>query len=253
MVSNTEDGIQLFTDCFSKFGISLLLLNDEEKINSIIETLVQNRIPLQKSNGIYNLRIFAVDSLEIENIINEYKNVNEIDFLRHYPEKISEPKNIATILENIKKYQKDGVSYKNGNEYNISLLLEENNSKENSINNVNDYLKSILKDSSLVDKVINHISNNTEEDVNVVLELQKVENKICEEYLYPVGDGWKIIIDKKEVNAFQNIKDTINLITELNIPVTYDDAFLFVLFYKTSLSVKEVDDIIKNILLKGGM
>jgi cell fate (sporulation/competence/biofilm development) regulator YmcA (YheA/YmcA/DUF963 family) len=258
MISTTEDGIQLFSDCFNKFGISLLLLNDEEKFNRIVDILVENRIPLQKSNGIYNLRIFAVDLLELENIINEYKSINEVEFLKHYPERITEAKNIHTIFENMKNYQKNGVSYKNENEYNIALLLdnntyfvEDNNTSE--FSNINDYLKSILSDASLVDKVINHTSNKDEEDFDVALELQKVENKICEEYLYPVDDGWKIVIDNKEVNGFQNIKDTINLITELNIPITFDDAFLFVLFYKTTLSVSEVDDIVKNVLKKGEM
>jgi hypothetical protein len=235
MVSTSEDGIALFSDCLNKFGISLLTLNDEEKFNHIIDTLVFNHIPLQKANGIYNLRIFAVDTLKLDEIINEYKNVGEIDFLRHYPERISEVKNINTILENIKKYQSDGTSYKSGLEYNMSLL------------------KSILKDSSVVDKVINHISNNEEEDFDIAFELQKAENKICEEYLFPVDDGWKIIIDKKEVNSFQTIKDTINLITELNIPISYEDAFLFILFYKTALSVEDVKYIVENILQKGGM
>lgn len=32
MVSDSEEGLQLFSDCFNKFGISLLLLNDEKNL-----------------------------------------------------------------------------------------------------------------------------------------------------------------------------------------------------------------------------
>ena len=71
MVSNTEEGLQLFSDCFNKFGISLLLLNDEKKFNEIVEILSGALIPLQKSNGIYALRLFAVPIQEIKKIIKD--------------------------------------------------------------------------------------------------------------------------------------------------------------------------------------
>jgi len=74
-----------------------------------------------------------------------------------------------------------------------------------------------------------------------------------EEFLFPVDDGWKIIIDKKEVNTFQDVKDTIDTIIKLNIPVTFDDALKFVLFYKSSLSVSEIQEMLAMNLLEGGM
>ena len=256
MISTTEEGVALFSECFNKFGISLLLLKDEDKFSNIIDTLVEYQIPLQKANGIYNLRIFAVDEIELKNMIISYSEIGEIEFLRSHPEYLATTRDIKTILDNMKEYQSNQIVYKVENEYNMELLLD--NHEEQVVNsentkNVNEYIKSLLENSSLVDKVENNIANEDEEDFNVALELQKVENKICEEYLFPVDDGWKIIIDKKEVNSFQDVKDTINTIIKLNIPITFNDALIFVLFYKTSLSVPEIEKIIKNDLFEGGM
>lgn len=254
MIVPNEEGVALFSDCFTKFGVSLLLLKDEDKFNTIVNELVEAKIPLQKSNGIYNLRVFAVEVEKLKEIISAYTEIGEIDFLRRYPETLAATYNVQVILENMKKYQSDQVTYKVDNEYNMELLLADNEvvvANEN--NEVNEYLKTLLEDKTLVDKVVNNIKNPGEEDFDVALELQKVENKICEEFLFPVDDGWKIIIDKKEVNSFQDIKDTINKIIKLNIPVTFDDALKFVLFYKTSLSVTEIEEILDNNLIEGGM
>lgn len=254
MISSSEDGIALFSDCFNKFGISLLLLKDEDKFNSIVDLLVDAKIPLQKKNGIYNLRVFAVEESELRNTISSYSEIGEIDFLRYHPEMLAASKDVKIILDNMKKYQFKQTSYKSDNEYNLEMLLaNEIDSTSYESNNVNDFLKSILNDSSIVDKVENNIANANGEDFDIALELQKVENKICEEFLFPVDDGWKIIIDKKEVNTFQDVKDTIDTIIKLNIPVTFDDALKFVLFYKTSLSVAEIQEILAMNLLEGGM
>lgn len=254
MISATEEGIALFSDCFNKFGISLLLLKDEEKFSNIVDTLVEYKIPLQKANGIYNLRLFAVDEIELRNILSSYSEIGEIEFLRMHPEVITAAHDVKIILENMKNYQNEQTVYKFENDYNMNLLLAcKNEVNSNNNENVNEFLKSILEDSSLVDKVVNNIANEGEEDYNVSLELQKVENKICEEYLFPVEDGWKIIINKKEVNSFQDVKDTINTIIKLNIPVTFNDALIFVLFYKTSLSISDIENIIKNDLFEGEM
>lgn len=254
MVSPTEDGISLFSDCFNKFGISILLLPDEESFNKIVDILVEYKIPLQKVNGIYNLRVFSVSSNTLAETISAFNEIGEIDFLRHNPELLAAPRTIQLALYNMKKYQEDGKSYKNDNEYDMELLLADNQEYNPFSNDeVSTFLKSILQDSSLVDKVLNNIPNDDEEDFNVALELQKVENKICEEYLFPVDDAWKIIIDNKEVNSFQDVKDTIDTIIKLNIPVTFMDALIFVLFYKTSLSVPEIKQILKNNLFEGGI
>jgi len=258
MISATEDGMALFSDCFNKFGVSLLLLKDEDKFDSILNILVDAKIPLQKSNGIYNLRVFAVEEAELRNIISSYSEIEEIEFLRYYPEMLTRTKDVYTILENMRKYQSDKISYKSENEYNLDMLLVENTEISYDVpvyegNDVNDFLRSILKDSSIVDKVENNIANADGEDFDIALELQKVENRICEEFLFPVDDGWKIIIDKKEVNTFQDVKDTIDTIIKLNIPVTFDDALKFVLFYKSSLSVSEIQEMLAMNLLEGGM
>lgn len=253
MVSPTEDGIALFSDCFNKFGISILLLQNEEEFNRIVDTLVEHRIPLQKANGIYNFRIFAVSSNQLIEIISAFDAMGEIEFIRHNNEMLTKPHDIQLILHNMKNYQNNGTLYKNGNEYDIELLLKENESNSRECEDVNTYLKSVLSDPSLVDKVINNVSNDEDEDFNVALELQKVENKICEEYLFPVDDAWKIIIDKKEVNSFQDVKDTIDTIIKLNIPVTFNDALIFVLFFKTSLSVSDIKQILNNNLFEGGI
>ena len=253
MIVPNEEGVALFSDCFTKFGVSLLLLKDEDKFNSIVDALVEAKIPLQKTNGIYNLRVFALEMEDLRNLISSYSRIGEIEFLRYYPEMLTAVKDVQVILENMKKYQSEHISYKVGNDYDLELLLKKSEVKKVEENEVNVFLKSILEDKSIVDKVVNNIVNTKEEDFDVALELQKVENKICEEYLFPVDDGWKIIIDKKEVNSFQDVKDTINTIIKLNIPVTFDDALKFVLFYKTSLSISEIKQILENNLIEGGM
>ncbi len=254
MIPDNEEGITLFSECFNKFGISLLLLNDEDKFSHILEVLDDNNIPLQKENGMFALRIFAVDVNELKNIINEYFAINEVDFLRKYPEIISEAKTVHVIAENMKKYQNENVSYKDDEVYNIGKLLhyEIPVVVQEQIQDVNAYLKTCLNDSSLIDKIENMEASQGEEDFNVALELQKVENKICEEYLLPVDDGWKIVIQNKEVNSFQEVKNTISIITKLNLSIDFNDALLIVLFYKTHLSVNEIDEIIHTELYKGG-
>ena len=103
MISTDEEGIALFSDCFNKFGISLLLLKDERAFSTIIDLLVENRIPLQKVNGIYNLRIFALDEYNLKKIISAYSKIGEIDFLRMHPEMITEMKNIEIPAGEIAK------------------------------------------------------------------------------------------------------------------------------------------------------
>ncbi len=251
MVTETEESLNLFSECFNKFGISLLLLKDENKFNRIVDILDENNIPLQKMNGIYALRIFAVALPELENIITEYFSINELDFLRFYPEIIAEPQNVHFIAERMRKLQNKGISYRTNNEYDISLLFSNEEILENNTN-VNAFLKRYLKDVSLVDKLDALEANNDEEDFNIALELQKVENKICEEFLFPVEDGWKIVINNKEVNSFQEVKNTINTITKLNLSITFNDALLLVLFYRTHLTTSEIEDIILNVLFKEG-
>lgn len=253
MIPDTEEGLALFSDCFNKFGISLLLLKEEDKFNRILDILETNDITLQKANGMYALRIFAVAYDELETIINEYFAINEVGFLRQYPEIMAEAETVHRIAENMKMFQSKNISYKDGELYDVNKLLN-GEIPEEPVNteNVNLYLKKHLKNPELLDKLENGEASNEEEDFNVALELQKVENKICEEYLLPVDDGWKIVINDKEVNSFQEVKNTISTIIQLNLSLTFDDALLIVLFYKTHLTVAEVDDILHNHLYKGG-
>lgn len=252
-IPDNEESLALFTDSFNKFGISLLLLKDEEKFNRILNLLEEHSIPLQKMNGMYALRIFAVPVDTVESIINKYFSINEIDFLKFYPEIIAELTTSLTIYENMKKYQENNINYKNESGYDLEKLLHyEQEVKIDQIEDVNTYLKSILEDPSLIDKIENQEASSEEEDFNVALELQKVENKICEDYLLPVDDGWKIVINQKEVNTFQEVKNTIGTITNLNLSISFNDALLIVLFYKSKLSVDEIDDIVQNELNKGG-
>ncbi len=250
MVANTEDSIALFSDCFNKFGISILLLNDESKFNQIVDLLKEKAIPLQKANGIYALRIFAVPYNELTEMIASYEAIGELDFIRMNPEKLAERKNSSMVLETMKRLQSEGKTYKNQDGYDMRTLLGEIVSPS-SQGGVYAFLQNYLNDQSLIGKLENMEANKEEENANVALELQKVENKICEEYLLPVDDGWKVVINNKEVNSFQEIKNTIRTITELNLPITYHDALILVLFYKTHLSEEEVDSLVKLELLKG--
>lgn len=255
MIADSDEGMSLFSDCFNKFGISLLLLNSEDKFSRIVDLLKNNGIPLQKANGIYALRIFAIEPLELESIISKYKGVGELDFLKVYPELMAEPKNIQSILDTIKNCQRKDIIYKNANGYDMQVLLP--NSEYAKLMEPADEeeifycLKKYMQDSNLLDRLVS-LEASEEEDFNVALDLQKVENKICEEYLFPVEDGWKIVINNKEVNSFQEVKNTINTITKLNLSITFDDALLLVLFYKTKLSTIEIEEIIQNVLFKEG-
>lgn len=259
IIADNEESLNLFSDSFNKFGISLLLLKNEDKFNQILSILEEHKIPLQKANGMFALRIFAVETDILKDTINEYFVVDELAFLRLYPELLAELSTVRTIVENMKKYQKENIPYKENDVYNIPWLLNYEDKveqieevKEVEIQDVNSYLKSILKDASLLEKLANQVASTEEEDFNVALELQKVENKICEEYLLPVDDGWKIVINDKEVNSFQEVKNTINTIINLNLSISFDDALLIVLLYKTPLSVEEVKDIVETVINKGG-
>ena len=252
MITATEDGIALFSDCFNKFGISLLLLNDEEKFLKIINLLADNNISLQKPNGIYNFRVFAVEYSILADYIADFKKINELDFLKLYPEILACPHDIKIIKENMIKYQKEDISYKKDKEYDMNLLLANASfSSDNDNKEVNDYLKSILKDQTLIYKVQNKIVNPEELKEDLALELQKVENKICEDFLVQKDNKWKIIIDEKEVNSFQTIKETIQIIKDLNLAISRSDALLFVLFYKTPLTAYEVEQILQNDKFEG--
>ena len=87
-VLETDEDMTFFSDSFNKFGISLLLLKDEDKFSHILDVLEENNIPLRKANGMFALRIFAVDINDIKATINEYFAINEVNFLRKYPELI---------------------------------------------------------------------------------------------------------------------------------------------------------------------
>ena len=126
LIEDTEEGLETFSNCFDKFGISLLLLKDESKFEQILSLLKEHQIPLQKENGNLALRLFAVDVNDLEDIINGYSNVGELDFLRKYPEIIAEAQTVHSILENIVKYQKENIVYKENDTYNISKLLSDN-------------------------------------------------------------------------------------------------------------------------------
>ena len=255
LLADTEEEMSLFSDCFNKFGISLLLLQDEKKFNRIVELLKKHEIPLQKGNGIYVFRLFAVEVEEMEAIFSEFQEMDEMDFLRIYPEMIAEPRNIHNVLVNLRSCKKNGTPYKIQNGYDMNVLLPGSHYALESEamleeTDVNVFLKHYLNDSSLIERLIHMEANPGEEDLNVALELQKVENKICEEFLFPVEDGWKIVIDNKEVNSFQEVKNTINTITKLNLSITFHDALLVVLFYKTTLLPVEVKGIIEDVLFK---
>lgn len=261
LVPATNDGVVFFSDCFNKFGISVLLLNDESKFDSVLQILVDNKLSIQKNNGAYNLKIFALAPHELEEIISEFSNLNELDFLRQYPELITEPISIKIIADNIRKYKESKIAYKDENGYFIDKLTTQNDQNvfvnlDNTNNldeqNVYTYLQSILDDATLLDKINNNILNEEETDFNQTLEMQKVENKICEEYLFPVNDSWKIVINDKEVNDFQTIKNTMNLITKLNLVFTFHDALILTLFYKTELPLSDVKEMVE-IVFKGGM
>ena len=250
LIPDNEEGISLFSDCFNKFGISILLLKDQEKFNQIVDLLVENQILLQKANGMYCLRIFAVEYNELKNIIDEYAAINEIPFLRKYPEIIAEAKTVHTIAENMKKYQDLNLSYKNGDNYDINKLLSEE-IEEKQDDSVNEFLKSQLKDGTLLDNLINEISNG-ENSFDVNLDLEKVENKIKDEFLVPNGEAWDVCIDGKKINSYDEVKNTLETMQKLNLPCTYEDALLLALFYKTNLTVEEIKNSIYSILNEGG-
>ncbi len=252
MISPSEEGIALFSDSFNKFGISLLLLNDEEKFSRIVNILNKNKIPLQKANGVYNLRIFAVDEKCINDYIASFSAIGEIDFLKHYPEMMTLPKSISMVLDNMKNYKDNQVSYKVGNDYNLKVLLKTNNKIHGKRDKVNAFLKTVLKDASLVDKVENNIKGDLEDNSKIKSILEKVENKISNDFVERFSNNWKVVIDGLEINSFQNVKNTINKIKELNTPVIFEDALIFVLFYKTSLDVSEIERLFNSNTFAGG-
>ena len=100
-VLETDEDMTFFSDSFNKFGISLLLLKDEDKFSHILDVLEENNIPLRKANGMFALRIFAVDINDIKATINEYFAINEVNFLRKYPELIAEVDTVHYIKKKI--------------------------------------------------------------------------------------------------------------------------------------------------------
>ena len=254
LILDTEEGISLFSDCFNKFGISILLLKEEEKFNRIIDLLVENNIPIQKANGMYSLRIFAVDYYELKDIINEYFSIDEMNFLRKYPEIIAEAETVHFIANNMKRYQDLNISYKDGDNYDIDKILSEEleEKMEEQEMDVNTYLKTCLEDATLIDNVLNRVMASEEQNFDATLELQKAENKICEKYLVSNGDTWDIVVNDKKVNTYEQVKDTIKVMTELNLAVSYHDALVMALFYNTSLTSSEIKESIEE-LKEGGI
>lgn len=242
MLASNEEGLTLFSDCFNKFGISLLMLNDENEFNKIVDLLVENKIPLQKANGIYTLRIFAVDYYTLEATISKFKACNELDYLRSHPEILSEPKTISNMLANKENKQSSE------NEINLDLNLnKEETIVENNVDEkpINEYLKTILDDATLVDKL--NKSEENAEDYAVTLEIQKVENKICEDFLFPVEEGWGIIIDNISVNNFQEVKENLNKLTKLSVPISASDIMKIALLYDSRLDIEEAKAVVASL------
>ncbi len=238
MLASSEESLALFSECFNKFGISLLMLNNEDEFNKIVDLLVDNKISLQKTNGIYSLRLFAVDYETLKREIEEFKEIDELDFLRVYPEMLSEPKNIKIALSNITNLKNQNVSYKEGKDYNWDLIMKtpepvQEPEPKHEDSEINSYLKTILDDASLIDKLNNNEEN--AENYAITLEIQKIENKICEDYLFPIEDGWGIIIDNISVNNFQEVKENLNKLTRLSIPMSAADIMFIALMYNSKL------------------
>ena len=248
MITASEEGISLFSDSFNKFGISLLLLNNEEKFARIVDILEKNKIPLQKANGIYNLRVFAVDEKVLNDYIVSFASLGEIDFLRSYPEILAAPRSIELVLDNLKNYKGSQVSYKVGSDYNLEVLLRVNKNASSQREKINDFLKKVLKDSTIIEKLSNGIKCNLGDNSNLRFILGKVENKIANDFL----QKGLVIVDGLEINSFQNVKNTINEIRDLNISVTFEDALIVGLFYKTSLDIKELEKIFNGNSFEGG-
>lgn len=270
LLSSNEDDMSIFSDSFSKFGISILKLNDLDKFKAIVDLLVANSIPIKKSNGSYFLRVFSLSYNDLSNIIEDFKKLDELDFLRSNISYITRSYDIIKIRDNMVIYKNNGVDYKNNGNYNLELLLKEDAQSEikdpisgNLVNEstieippenedipLNEYIKKYLDDADLIAKLDAKVANDGEINVDLDLTLQKVENKVCEEYLFPIDNGWKIVINKQEINAFQNAKNTIDGLIRLNKPVSYSDALLLVLFYNANVSKDVVDDIVNSSLFR---
>lgn len=270
LLSNNEDDMSIFSDSFSKFGISILKLNDLDKFKAIVDLLAANNIPIKKSNGSYFLRVFSLSYNDLSNIIEDFKKLDELDFLRGNINYITRSYDIIKIRDNMVIYKNNGVDYKNNGKFNLELLLKEDAQSEikdpisgNLVNEstikippeneditLNEYIKKYLDDVDLIAKLDAKVANDGEINVDLDLTLQKVENKVCEEYLFPIDNGWKIVINKQEINAFQNAKNTIDGLIRLNKPVSYSDALLLVLFYNANVSKDVVDDIVNSSLFR---
>lgn len=270
LLSGNEDDMSVFSDSFSKFGISILKLNDLDKFKAIVDLLAANNIPIKKSNGSYFLRVFSLSYNDLSNIIEDFKKLDELDFLRNNISYITRSYDIIKIRDNMVIYKNNGVDYKNNSNYNLELLLKEDAQSEikdpisgNLVNEstidiptenadipLNEYLKRYLDDADLIAKLDAKVANDGEINVDLDLTLQKVENKVCEEYLFPIDDGWKIVINKVEINPFQNAKNTIDGLIRLNKPVSYSDALLLVLFYNANVSKDVVDNIVNSSLFR---
>ncbi len=270
LLSDNEDDMSIFSDSFSKFGISILKLNDLDKFKAIVDLLAANNIPIKKSNGSYFLRVFSLSYNDLSNIIEDFKKLDELDFLRGNINYITRSYDIIKIRDNMVIYKNNGVDYKNNGKFNLELLLKEDAQSEikdpisgdlvnestieippeNEDIPLNEYIKRYLDDAELIAKLDAKVANDGEINVDLDLTLQKVENKVCEEYLFPIDNGWKIVINKQEINAFQNAKNTIDGLIRLNKPVSYSDALLLVLFYNANVSKDVVDDIVNSSLFR---
>ena len=250
LIADTEESISLFSDCFNKFGISILLLKDEEKFRQIVDLLVENNIPIQKANGMYCLRLFAVNYYDFKTILDEYSEINEIPFLRKYPEIITEAQTVHVIAQNMKTYQELNIPYKNGENYDIDKILNANFEQKSDQQNDYALLKSYLEDETILDKLENPDFVISNENFNSALELQKVENKICESYLVSNGETWDISINGININRYEEVKNTLKALADLNLDISYNDAMLVALFYKSSISENDMKEAIDFIFRK---
>lgn len=233
------------------FAKNLSILNiDEESFRDTLQVIIDYDVNLVKNDGKYAISLLTIPAIELAEKIDLIISIEEEDLLKYYPEVLL--KDGVELANRLIFVKKSGIPYKNTSNgkvvYQPFALDQEVLNKVverelelheiDDVNNTNNDIVSVIKDSTLVDELKNmNVYVEIEDKARELLSTLNVEE---DEYKIVIGD---YVLSKN--STLRNLSILLNKFDES----TYSKELLLLtsLFYNSRLEVEEMNEII-NIL-----
>ena len=233
------------------FAKNLSILNiDEESFRDTLQVIIDYDVNLLKNDGKYAISLLTIPAIELAEKIDLIISIEEEDLLKYYPEVLL--KDGVELANRLIFVKKSGIPYKNTSNgkvvYQPFALDQEVLNKVverelelheiDDVNNTNNDIVSVIKDSTLVDELKN---------MNVYVEIEDKARELLST-LNVEEDEYKIVIGDYVLSKNSTLRNLTILLNKFD-ESTYSKELLLLtsLFYNSRLEVEEMNEII-NIL-----